>query len=461
MAEWFLLVLPAAMYMVPLTETRSIYPNTNKENITKYELLQYLLNESRYDASVPPNYYSGKATDVSVQIEINDLSSENEHSMEFDSTLFIRLHWRDVRLDYSGLADFDVLKVSGSYISRVWIPDIFFDHDRSAEFLGFIAKNELIYIGMNGSIQFSGRITMKTRCNMDLEYYPYDTHVCQIILQSFTYTEDDVMLNWKKTDPVLIQSDHLEDVPSWRNSTIHIGTIGNFSSLRTGIRLLRKTSSFNVLYIGPPIVLVVIAMLSFTFGDNITPRVAICGAAMTTIIMHWAGIYNKLQPASALTMLDVWMLGNLCCIGLIILVNSCIHHYEHPTEKRFKKLMKQTISKQLREQIDSGQDPTWDNVKPLGIDGYNLEDGNNFSWTVDPRFYAVPDDKLREKYFIEYIKCLRKEKDIFWKKCFEHYPRKLKHTVSSDVIAFFSFAAFYICCVSGFICVIWVKGDKT
>jgi hypothetical protein len=73
-------------------------------------------------------------------------------------------------------------------------------------------------------------------------------------------------------------------------------------------------------------VLVLIAMTSFSFGDNFTPRVALSGASMTTIIMHWAGIYNKIQPAATLIWLDSWMLINLCFVGGIIFYTAMSYH---------------------------------------------------------------------------------------------------------------------------------------
>jgi hypothetical protein len=95
--------------------------------------------------------------------------------------------------------------------------------------------------------------------------------------------------------------------------------------LITTLNITRNSTADNQV-IGTPVVLVLIGALSLSFGDNFTPRIALCGAALMTIIMHWAGIYNKIQPAAALICLDNWMFANLIFVGVIISYTAIRHH---------------------------------------------------------------------------------------------------------------------------------------
>ncbi|XP_053373715.1 glutamate-gated chloride channel-like isoform X2 [Mercenaria mercenaria] len=403
------ILLNNIIFIVNSTSTGT---SSGTHNISKYELLHYLLNQTRYDASIPPDYSSRGWTDVYVQLAIHDINSENEQNMEFSSLIYIRMNWTDHRLNYSANATYDVLKVSGSYINRVWVPDIYFHQDRKANFLGFIGKNELIYIGRNGNIRYSGRISTTMLCRMDLTLYPNDIQHCQITIQSYAYTKEDVLLHWKKENPVIVSGDNIKDYPRWRNNT--------FSPQcdEPGIQLKRTPRSFSQ-YISTPVVLVSIAMTSFSFGDNFTPRVTLSGASMTTIIMHWAGIYNKIQPAAALVWLDEWMLINLCFVGGIILFTAIISHVKHPKEiAGFKHLMEESITIQLERCRKRW--PEWNEVKTWKPDKKNkqvtstvdeettLDDSlavsteKDLRWTVDRRFYAVKNDELREKYYKEF-----------------------------------------------------------
>ncbi|XP_060580021.1 gamma-aminobutyric acid receptor subunit beta-like [Ruditapes philippinarum] len=130
-----------------------------QSNISKHDLLEALLNPNRYDPSIPPEYITeeGATTKVKIQLTIHDFISENEKNMEFSCLMYVRMYWTDSRLDYSNNASYSNLKVSGSFISKVWVPDIFFTQNRQSYFTGVIGKNELIYIGRYGNITFSGR----------------------------------------------------------------------------------------------------------------------------------------------------------------------------------------------------------------------------------------------------------------------------------------------------------------
>ncbi|XP_045170311.2 glycine receptor subunit alpha-1-like isoform X2 [Mercenaria mercenaria] len=404
------------IFVIYLTNGKNIATDSGYKDMSKYELLHYLLNKTSYDASIPPDYFSGRATDVHVQIAIYDIISENEQNM-----------------------------------------------DHKTIFPGFIGKNELIYIGRNGNIRFSGRISTILICRMDLTLYPYDVQHCQMTLQSYAYTEDDVQLHWKEDNPVIVNGDEIKDYPKWRNSSFGSQCdepVGNFSILNTGIQIKRTSHSFSQ-FISTPVVLVSIAMTSFSFGDNFTPRVTLSGASMTTIIMHWAGIYNKIQPASALVWLDKWMLINLCFVGGIILFTAIIYHVKHPKEiAAFKHLMEESITVQLERCRKRW--PEWNEVKTWKLDKKNkqitstvdkettLDDSlairteKDLRWTVDRRFYAVKNDELREKYYREFVESMEKDRSRLNLKLFNicrHYSRRF----ILDVLVFVVFVLSYVC----------------
>ncbi|XP_060580959.1 uncharacterized protein LOC132737642 [Ruditapes philippinarum] len=54
-----------------------------QSNISKHDLLEALLNHSRYDPSIPPEYITeeGATTKVKIQLTIHDIISENEKNM--------------------------------------------------------------------------------------------------------------------------------------------------------------------------------------------------------------------------------------------------------------------------------------------------------------------------------------------------------------------------------------------
>lgn len=66
---------------------------------TRYDLAHYLLRESNYDHSFPPD--TNNITHVSVQLDITDLNSESDKDREIEFSLYLRMNWTDRRLDFT------------------------------------------------------------------------------------------------------------------------------------------------------------------------------------------------------------------------------------------------------------------------------------------------------------------------------------------------------------------------
>lgn len=73
-------------------------------------------------------------------------------------TIFLRQLWQDHRLSYeSNPALPEPLELDVRLIDRVWVPDLFFVNEKSANFHTVTVANRLLHIYRNGTVFYSLR----------------------------------------------------------------------------------------------------------------------------------------------------------------------------------------------------------------------------------------------------------------------------------------------------------------
>ncbi|XP_053390063.1 acetylcholine receptor subunit alpha-like, partial [Mercenaria mercenaria] len=241
---------------------------------TRYDMIHYLLDERRYDPSLPPEFYTGNLTTVSVALSIFDLNSESDIAMEFECTLYLRMNWTDKRLDYTAnKTTYDVLDLGDAIVDKAWVPDLYFHHSRKTEMHGLFSKNQLLYIYRNGSVLYSGRFNIMWHCPMNLKWYPFDEPNCTITIQSYSLDKDYLLLKWNEGEAVWIESD-VKDLKTSNTTEKHTyrspytNPVGNFSTLEAVLLLPRPKRSLVVVYIVPPILFSGESLSCFLLGEE-------------------------------------------------------------------------------------------------------------------------------------------------------------------------------------------------
>ena len=86
--------------------------------------------------------------------------------------------------------------VAADYIKQIWVPDTFFVNEKTAYFHAATQENQFLRISHTGEIKRSMRLTVKATCPMDLSYFPLDSQLCTLEIESYGYTMDDVIYQW-------------------------------------------------------------------------------------------------------------------------------------------------------------------------------------------------------------------------------------------------------------------------
>ncbi|GCB75111.1 hypothetical protein scyTo_0018956, partial [Scyliorhinus torazame] len=133
-------------------------------------------------------------------------------------------------------------------------------------------------------------VTVTAMCNMDFSRFPLDTQTCSLEIESYAYTEDDLMLYWKdekealKTDEkvslsqFLIQKFHTTSKLAFYSST------GWYNRLYINFTLRRHIFFFLLQTYFPATLMVMLSWVSFWIDRRAVPaRVSLAVNYLTTV----------------------------------------------------------------------------------------------------------------------------------------------------------------------------------
>ena len=201
---------------------------------------QTLINSltSGYNKIIRPD----NTVTVDMTASIQQIISIDDKQQIMTSSSFITQTWTDQRLSWVPGSANNNTKVVMLPVKSLWIPDTFILN--SADASGYLTISDYSYVSVN----YSGEVTMilpaltiRSRCNVLAQKFPFDQQVCSINLTSWAqgdnriaYTEDkDVVLDisqynehplWelKGTDIVVYRSEDRAPYESTYNNVISI-----------------------------------------------------------------------------------------------------------------------------------------------------------------------------------------------------------------------------------------------
>ncbi|XP_069052548.1 gamma-aminobutyric acid receptor subunit rho-1-like isoform X2 [Lepisosteus oculatus] len=179
-------------------------PDITKAPLTKSE---QLLRIDDHDFTMRPGF-GGPAIPVGVDVQVESLDTISEVDMDFTMTLYLRHYWKDERLAFPSTNN-QSMTFDGRLVKKIWVPDMFFVHSKRSFIHDTTTDNVMLRVYPDGKVLYSLRVTVTAMCNMDLSRFPLDTQTCSLEIESYAYTDDDLMLYWKKGNDSLKTDDRI------------------------------------------------------------------------------------------------------------------------------------------------------------------------------------------------------------------------------------------------------------
>ncbi|KAL0267611.1 UNVERIFIED_CONTAM: hypothetical protein PYX00_009833 [Menopon gallinae] len=286
-----------------------------------------IYNYQKFHSFVRPHRNESSADDpvlVSVNLYLLQLSV-NGKNQEFELSMYFRQEWNDSRLAYDNAGKLSYIAIHDPV--GFWTPDLFFVDETKAHLHTITKPNTFARIYPDGSVLHSQRLSVKSSCPMNLKQYPFDSQNCRLHIESYGYTADDLMLQWKATDdsPVMGSPDVVgyEASYSFGNHTVVVGD-KKYSTIELQIHLQRQSFGF-ILHIYIPITLFVFTSW-IPFWMNPKSFMIRLTVSLTTLVSSLLQLnmnnYLFLTPGYP-TGLDLWVAFSCTLLFIAFFENVC------------------------------------------------------------------------------------------------------------------------------------------
>ncbi|XP_034948508.1 LOW QUALITY PROTEIN: kinesin-like protein KIF19 [Chelonus insularis] len=405
-------------------------PMINPANILRQkELLQELTNDCRYDKMVRPpgEINASDPIRVACRANIYTIKSNMAKTLQFDVHMMLQLRYRDARLKYTEIApQYNQIYGGQEAHNLIWTPTVFVSNERTSVIMGNGVKDLLISIDPTGMVILNTRIEATLNCALRLEKFPFDVQECPLIFESWTYSAQDMKLEWDEAPIILAEELHLTEyrlVEKWVNESEvsytaaqqHYGHFaGNFSSISITFKLAREMGFFVMDYYIPSILIVVVSWVSFWLHVDASPPRIVLGTNTILAFMTLASkVENSLPKVSYIKASEIWFLG--CTIFLFAamvefaFVNTIYRRKKNVPLKKVnsKYILKSTLTPRLaRKQFHKNttsleRSKSWSSLDHGRLNGNDYSSQNyltvhSFPSTINIPSVRVDDDKERD-----------------------------------------------------------------
>ncbi|KAF7253825.1 Gamma-aminobutyric acid receptor subunit rho-1 [Varanus komodoensis] len=315
-------------------------PDITKSPLTKSE---QLLRIDDHDFSMRPGF-GGPAIPVGVDVQVESLDSISEVDMDFTMTLYLRHYWKDERLSFPSTNN-QSMTFDGRLVKKIWVPDMFFVHSKRSFIHDTTTDNVMLRVQPDGKVLYSLRVTVTAMCNMDFSRFPLDTQTCSLEIESYAYTEDDLMLYWKngndslKTDErislsqFLIQEFHTTTKLAFYSST------GWYNRLYINFTLRRHIFFFLLQTYFPATLMVMLSWVSFWIDRRAVPaRVPLGITTVLTMSTIITGVNASMPRVSYIKAVDIYLWVSFVFVFLSVLEYAAVNYLTTVQERKERKL---------------------------------------------------------------------------------------------------------------------------
>lgn len=152
--------------------------------------------DPNYNIHEAPVRNSGHPIDVNFTINLRNILEVNEVAQLISLETSIRLFWIDWRVRADLPENDTYMTLNPIAAKHFWIPDIFIDRSKNLRVPTFYVKPASLRIYRDQTLRYSSRVNFDVACTMDFHKFPVDEQLCEINLESFGHTNDQLNFQW-------------------------------------------------------------------------------------------------------------------------------------------------------------------------------------------------------------------------------------------------------------------------
>ncbi|XP_008638478.2 gamma-aminobutyric acid receptor subunit rho-2 isoform X1 [Corvus cornix cornix] len=374
---------------------RASHVSKKNEDLTKAwkGKTEQLLKIDEHDFTMRPAF-GGPAIPVGVDVQVESLDSISEVDMDFTMTLYLRHYWKDERLSFSSTNN-KSRTFDGRLVKKIWVPDVFFVHSKRSFIHDTTTDNIMLRVFPDGHVLYSMRVTVTAMCNMDFSRFPLDSQTCSLELESYAYTDEDLMLYWKngneslKTDEKISLSQFLIQKFHTTSRLAFYSSTGWYNRLYINFTLRRHIFFFLLQTYFPATLMVMLSWVSFWIDRRAVPaRVSLGITTVLTMSTIITGVNASMPRVSYIKAVDIYLWVSFVFVFLSVLEYAAVNYLTTVQERKERK---------LREKFSCSCGIP--HSKTMMLDGnYSESDANSLAGYT--RNQMVPEEEKPEKVVV-------------------------------------------------------------
>ena len=156
-----------------------------------------------YDSNVRPTEDSRNATEVKFDLTLSKIVKLDIKEQQLQTNVRIVMRWTDTRLKWNRSQNNETDRLVAPS-SLFWTPDILLyntAHDESVSGSDVYKAN--LQIDENGTVTWMSPVTLKSSCDINVKWFPFDTQQCSLVFGSISMTKKKLALSFfNKPDSV-------------------------------------------------------------------------------------------------------------------------------------------------------------------------------------------------------------------------------------------------------------------
>jgi nicotinic acetylcholine receptor, invertebrate len=185
-----------------------------RNNLTR-ELL------SNYNINVMPDL----PVDISVSLGFYQLISLNERNQIMTINGYLEQIWTDYRFTWNP-NNYGSIEYISIPSTMVWLPDtcLFNSASNRVLFSSEITPNLNVIVFFDGTVLlYLPMMNLESRCDINTRKFPFDKHICPIIIESWSFSEN--VIKYNNTVPEFHQESFTQDsVWLFKGATVNVST---------------------------------------------------------------------------------------------------------------------------------------------------------------------------------------------------------------------------------------------
>eukprot|EP00794_Sanderia_malayensis_P020503 gene20503-22520_t len=240
-------------------------------------------------------------------IKLDEISTRKQ---SYESDVYLRMMWKDTRWCHNETED---IVISGDPHKNIWRPDLFFENALKTDKSEITKYNYFMRIRKDGNMVSSIRASVVGKCPQNVIYFPFDSQLCEMVIESYAYKKNQLNLTWHKQSPVFIQNRELQQ---FKISKIKLEkgqaryVSDDFSRLKVKFYLDRHLGYYIIQIYVPLHLVVMLSWLPFWMSpEDVGDRIGLGITCLLTLVFLMTSINESLPKVSYAKTIDFYLIG--------------------------------------------------------------------------------------------------------------------------------------------------------